>query len=78
MACNCKRANKLQDDYGVKEDETLSGKAYRYLWKVIIALLMLAFSIVIVPIVIVMAMYNIVFGNGKPIVLPKFLGKYLE
>ena len=78
MSCNCKRANKLQDEYGVKEEESWSEKAYRYGFKVFVAVLLLLMSVVAVPAFLLVIAYNIVFGKGKPIVLPNFLGKYMK
>ena len=78
MGCNCKRGFEIQEKYGVKEKESFFDKIYKYGWKIIISFLFLVLSIVIAPIIIVMAMYQIVSGNDKPIVLPKQLGKYLK
>ena len=50
MGCNCKKVRTLEDDYGVKEDETLLGRLYRYMWRVIIFLLLSAIVIITLPI----------------------------
>jgi len=78
MSCNCKRSLEIQDKYGVDVEETVGEKAYRHAWKVLIALIALGLTIVVVPAVMVLIVYSIIFGNGKPIKLPKQLSKYLK
>jgi hypothetical protein len=78
MACNCKRGLEIQDKYGVDVEETVGEKAYRYAWKVLIAIIALGLTIVVVPAVMVLIVYSVIFGNGKPIKLPKQLSKYLK
>lgn len=73
MGCNCKKVRTLEDDYGVKEDETLLGRLYRYMWRVIIFLLLSAIVIITLPILCFVFIYKMVFSNNMSFVLPKFL-----
>jgi hypothetical protein len=77
MSCNCKRSLELQDKYGVDVEESIGEKVYRYIWKVLIAFIALGLSIVVVPVAMVIIMYSIIFGDGKPVKLPNWLAKYL-
>ena len=78
MACNCKKRNEIEERYGVKEEESFIGKIYRQLWKVIFFVITIMLAIVITPIMILVIIYKIFFGKGKPIMLPKQLSKYLK
>lgn len=78
MACNCKKRNEIEEKYGVREEESFFGKCYRQLWKIIIFVVAIGLGIIITPIMIFIVIYKLFFGNGKPIVLPKQLSKYLR
>lgn len=77
MACNCKKTRRFEEKHGVKEEETLLGKFFRWGIRVLLFSIAIVFSIVLVPIIIFLAIYNICFGDNK-ITLPKFMRKYLE
>lgn len=78
MGCNCKKKIALEDEYGVKEEETLFGKTIRILMKTFTHLLLIVLTLVTVPVVTLMIIYTIVFKKNNRLVLPKFLGKYLK
>lgn len=77
MGCGCKNALKLQEQ-GVEEEESLFEKTRRRAVKVIILLLALPLSIITVPAVIIYLVYNQMFGDGKGIVIPTKLSKYIK
>jgi spore maturation protein SpmA len=78
MGCNCKKKMVLEDKYGVKEEESLASKAKRYFWKCAIFLVFIAASFILIPTLVLMAIYQISFKRNPKIVLPKFLGKYMK
>ena len=78
MACNCKKANELQDAYGIPQEESMMKKAYMLLFKIFVMLLGLVFGVVIVPVVICALIYNQIFRAGKPLKLPRWLSKFLK
>ena len=78
MACNCKKKMVLEDTYGTKEDETFLWKLNRYMWRVIMFVLLLAMSCILVPILVFSIIYQMVFKKEIRIVLPKYLGKFLK
>lgn len=77
MACNCKRVQSFEEKHGIEEEQTFLGKIFRKGLRILLFLIAIAFSIVLVPIIIFLAIYNICFGDNK-ITLPKFMRKYLE
>lgn len=78
MACNCKKKMVLEDNYGTKEEENILSKINRYFWKCVIFFVFIALSIIVIPTMIFVAIYQIVFAKEPKIVLPKFLGKYMK
>lgn len=78
MACNCKKKRVLEDTYGTPEDENIFQKLNRYIWRVIMFLLLLVLSCILVPVLIFSIVYQMVFKKDIKIVLPKFLGKYMK
>lgn len=77
MGCNCKRVNSFEKKRGIEEEETILGKIFRKGLRILLFLIAIVFTIVLVPIIIFLAIYNICFGDNK-ITLPKFMRKYLE
>jgi len=77
MSCNCKKKIVLEDKYGENVEENFLNKASRFLVKGLIFLIFCVLAIVIIPIMVFMAIYQLTFGKGR-IVLPKFLGKYMK
>ena len=78
MSCNCKRAREIEEKYGEEQEESLFWKGYRFLWKIIFNLIFIVLAIIITPIIILMVLYNIVFGRENVLILPKQMRKYLE
>ena len=78
MSCNCKRAREIEEKYGEEQEENLFWKGYRFLWRIIFALILIVLAIIVTPIIIFMVLYNIVVGRENILMLPKQLRKYLE
>ncbi len=78
MACNCKKANELQDRYGIPQEESILKKVYIVSFKILVMLIGLVFGIVLVPIIICTLIYNQVFRAGKPLRIPKWLSKFIR
>ena len=76
MACNCKRKIELEEKYGTKEELSLYDKIVGGLFKFVLMVLIAVIGIIICPILFVLSLYKVFFGN-KMIVLPKFLSKYM-
>ena len=77
MGCNCKRAKKFQEKYGVPEEEGILDIVVRKSFKIFFLIITILIAIVAVPYLVGYATYSIFFGDNK-ITLPKFLRKYLE
>lgn len=78
MACNCKRKAEIEDKYGVKEDEAILHKGFRYLMKFVMSLIVIGLAVVITPLMILYVIFVILFKKDKVMILPKWLGKYLK
>ena len=78
MSCNCKRAREIEEEYGEEQKENFFWRTYRFLWRIIFSLIFVILGIIITPIIILMVLYNIVFGRENILVLPKQLRKYLN
>ena len=78
MACNCKKSIELQEKYGVEQEVDALEKLYMVIWKVFLSVIVLAVSVIAVPVMMAIIIFNIMFGNGKPVAFPKQLGKYLK
>lgn len=77
MACNCKRALKLEEENGTEVKETKLQLTYRTLWKLIVLGIGVILGIVLVPVIILVLMYNQIFRGGKGITIPEKLSKYI-
>lgn len=75
MACNCKKINEVQDEYGTPEEETMLGTLYRNLLKVFLFIIGLVIGVVITPVIIVVVVYQLAFvkKEDRGIALPKML-----
>lgn len=78
MACNCKKKRILEDNYGIKDDETFLWKLNRYVWRVIMFAISIALACILTPILVFTIVYKMVFKNEIRITLPKYLGKFLK
>lgn len=73
MGCNCKRARLLQQK-AERENEPILTKLFRYFLKFVMLLITIGLSVVLVPILFVVAVYKVIFGDmTTPLVLPKFV-----
>jgi hypothetical protein len=77
MGCNCKKARSYEEANGYKEEESILGKYTRQMIKIGIFALTILLAVIITPIIILVAIYKIFFGD-RNIPLPKFMGKYME
>jgi hypothetical protein len=77
MSCSCKRAQKLEQEHGVPQEESLLTKFIRYGFKIFFFVIAIVITAIAVPYVMFYAIYSMFFGDNK-ITLPKFLRKYLE
>ena len=64
MGCNCKRAATLEEDYGLPTEESGFEKVVRIIYKILIFILIICLVIVVSPVVMVIAVYQIIFGKG--------------
>jgi len=78
MSCNCKRALGLEEKYGVEVKETKLQLAYRTLWKLLVLCIGVILGIILVPVIILVLMYNQIFRGGKGITIPEKLSKYIR
>lgn len=80
MACNCKQRNAVIEEYGTPEEESLLGVIYRQFLKIILFIIALVIGIVLIPVILVMAIYQMVFvrEDERMIVLPKMLSKHIK
>jgi hypothetical protein len=78
MACNCKKTNEFQDKYGKPEEESAFQKSQRYIYKIMIFAVAVLLAIVVTPVIVMTAIYKMIFKNNESIVLPEFLSKYMR
>ena len=65
MGCNCKDAKKMRKVFGEKPaNENVIDKLVRYIKNLFIIIITLILSVICIPIVFVVVMYNFVF-NGR-------------
>lgn len=76
MACNCKKAIDLNENYGEKVEYTPLSKVGFYLKKTLIVSFVLAGIVVLTPLALVYVMISVLFGKDRMVVLPKALAKY--
>lgn len=77
MGCGCKKKLEIENKYGEKIKETGLGKITRFALKVLLYTITVLLAIVVIPIVLMVVIFNIFFRNNAGIVMPKFLSKYL-
>ena len=78
MGCGCKRKLAIEKKYGTVVKETILKKSFRITLKVTLYIITILLAIVVTPIVIMVALYNIFFRHNAGIVMPNFLTKYLK
>jgi len=80
MACNCKQRNEVIEEYGMPEEEGLLSVLYRNLMKVVFFVMALIIGILLVPIILVVMIYQMTFVKEpeRMIILPKVLSKHIK
>ncbi len=78
MACACKKKIEMEKKYGTPTSESILDKCYRYAYRCMIFAIAILFALVLTPIIVFMGLYKIIFKNGEPLVLPKFLSQYMR
>ena len=63
MACNCKRAAELVDGTTDIEEGVLM-KAWKVIYKILLMLLVICLAVVMVPIIVLYAIWQMIFGKG--------------
>lgn len=65
MSCNCKGARKMQEIYGdVPNNENSLDKLIRYSKRFIMTLITIILSIISLPIVFIVVIYNFIFNGA--------------
>lgn len=81
MGCNCKHAEDLKKIKPFNLQQEKKGKLFiinEFLINVINKLIMTILLLVLTPIVIVMLLFNYLFKDKLTLILPNFMGKYLQ
>lgn len=65
MSCNCKGARKMQEIYGeAPNNENSLDKLIRYTKRLIMTLITIVISIISLPIVLMVVIYNFIFNGA--------------
>ncbi len=75
MSCNCKRNLEFEKKYGIEEKETPFQMVMRNVMKVGLFAFLVSSIIVIMPFLLVVVFYKLIFSKNKVISLPKLFGK---
>ena len=78
MPCACKNKIEIEKKYGTLADETILDKCFRYAYRCMIFAIAILIALVVTPIIVFVGLYKIIFKNGEPLVLPKFLSQYMR
>lgn len=78
MSCNCKRNLEFEEKYGIEEKETPFQMVMRNVMKVGLFAFLVSSIIVIMPFLLVVVFYKLIFSKNKVISLPKLFGKKHE
>lgn len=78
MSCNCKRNLEFEEKYGIEEKETPFQMVMRNVMKVGLFAFLVSSIIVIMPILLVVVFYKLIFSKNKVISLPKLFGKNMN
>ena len=63
MACNCKRAKKFEEKYGVKQKESIINKIGRYIFRGILFIFVVILAVILVPYIVFKSVYSLFFGD---------------
>lgn len=78
MSCNCKRNLEFEEKYGIEEKETPFQRVMRNVMKVGLFAFLVSSIIVIMPFLLVVVFYKLIFSKNKVISLPKIFGKNIN
>ena len=78
MSCNCKRNLEFEEKYGIEEKETPFQMVMRNVMKVGLFAFLVSSIIVIMPFLLVVVFYKLIFSKNKVISLPKLFGKNMK
>lgn len=78
MSCNCKRNLEFEEKYGIEEKETPFQMVMRNVMKVGLFAFLVSSIIVIMPFLLVVVFYKLIFSKNKVISLPKLFGKNMN
>ena len=78
MSCNCKRNLEFEEKYGIEEKETPFQIVMRNVMKVGLFAFLVSSIIVIMPFLLVVVFYKLIFSKNKVISLPKLFGKNMN
>lgn len=78
MSCNCKRNLEFEEKYGIEEKETPFQMVMRNVMKVGLFAFLVSSIIVIMPFLLVVVFYKLIFSKNKVISLPKLFGKNIN
>ena len=77
MGCNCKRKMEIEEKYGTPMSESLGEKIVRFAKRLFLFVFTVLASVIMVPIITIVAIYKLTISKNLEIVPPKFLRKYL-
>ena len=78
MSCNCKRNLEFEEKYGIEEKETPFQRVMCNVMKVGLFAFLVSSIIVIMPFLLVVVFYKLIFSKNKVISLPKLFGKNMN
>ena len=78
MSCHCKRNLEFEKKYGIEEKETPFQRVMRNVMKVGLFTFLVSSIIVIMPFLLVVVFYKLIFSKNKVINLPKLFGKNMN
>ncbi len=65
MSCNCKGARKMQEIYGdIPNNENSLDKLIRYIKRFVMTLITIVISVISLPIVLMVVIYNFIFNGA--------------
>lgn len=73
MGCNCKNKIEFEKKYGTKVEVGVIGRSLNFLLRIFVFLIVAVIAVIVTPIVLVSAIYQMFFGKDKGITIPKGL-----
>lgn len=78
MSCNCKKKIAIEEKHGILEGESILGKGLRYAWRGVIFLMLILIACIMIPILLLIIIFQLSFKKNPNIEVPRFLGKYMR